>query len=351
MKRFGNLFPKVWDICNVAEAHRNAMRGKRHYKEVQMVEKERGKYLRAIQTMLRDKTFKNSEYEVYTKMDKGKEREIYKLPYFPDRIIHHCIMQVMEQIWNNTLIADTYSSIKNRGIHKGVKRVKAALKDRKNTQYCLKMDVRKFYPSIDHAILKTIIRKKIKDPDLLWLLDEIIDSASGVPIGNYLSQYFGNLYLSGFDHWMKEVQRYKYYFRYCDDIIVLHADKEHLHKLRVDVEMYLKTELNLTLKDNWQVFPVRIRGIDFLGYRFFHDYTLLRKSIATNFKRQIATIKKRWKSMSVVSIVSGIMSYLGWMKYANCHNLRSAYIDPLIKSIVSFVCKNAKIRNPLEVLL
>lgn len=91
----------------------------------------------------------------------------------------------------------------------------------------------------------------------------------GVPIGNYLSQFFGNLYLSGFDHWMKEEQKCKYYFRYCDDIVVLHADKKHLAKLRIKVEKYLKTELDLILKGNWQVFPVSIRGIDFLGYRFF----------------------------------------------------------------------------------
>jgi len=100
------------------------------------------------------------------------------------------------------------------------KKLKKDLKNEVETKYCLKLDVRKFYPSVDHAILKRIIRRKIKDNKLLSLLDNIIDSAKGVPIGNYLSQYFGNLYLSRFDHWMKETNGVKYYHRYCDDIVI-----------------------------------------------------------------------------------------------------------------------------------
>ena len=110
----------------------------------------------------------------------------------------------MEPIWVSSFVKGTYSCIKNRGIHKALKDVKHALKDEANTQYCLKLDVRKFYPSIDHAILKQLIRKKVKDKQLLVILDEIIDSAEGVPIGNYLSQFFANLYLTYLDHWVKE---------------------------------------------------------------------------------------------------------------------------------------------------
>ena len=157
-----------------------------------------------IHDMLKNLTFKNSPYQVFLKKtESGKIREIYKLPYFPDRIIHHCIMQIMEPIWFPTLIRDTYSSIKGRGIHDGVNRVKKALRDETGTRYCFKMDIKKFYPSVDHNVLKRVIRKKIKDRDLLWLLDEIIDSTKGLPIGNYLSQYFGNLYLSELYHWVK----------------------------------------------------------------------------------------------------------------------------------------------------
>ena len=348
MKRYNNLYPKIYDIENIRLAHKNAKKGKLHYSEVKMVEANQEKYFMKIHDMLKNKTFHNSEYEVFTKMCGNKEREIFKLPYFPDRIIHHCIMNILEPIWMKTLIADTYSSLKNRGIHKGVKRIKKALKDKENTKYCLKMDVRKFYPSIDHAILKQIIRKKTKDKDLLWLLDGIIDSADGVPIGNYLSQYFGNLYLSGLDHWLKEQKGCKYYHRYCDDLVILNSDKNHLSQLRKEISDYLETTLSLKLKDNWQVFPVDKRGIDFLGYRFFHNYVLLRKSTAIRFKRRIKQIKKKYHLLTPINILSGIMSYWGWMKHANCYRLQNKHIDSMIKKIVKEICSTSNMHNPLE---
>jgi len=348
MKRYNNLYSKIYSIENIKLAHENAKKNKAHYSEVRMVEANPDFYFQKIHRMLKNKTFYNSEYKVFTKKDSGKEREIFKLPYFPDRVIHHCIMNILEPIWVKTLIIDTYSSLKNRGIHKGVKRIKRALKDKENTKYCLKMDVQKFYPSIKHNILKNIIRKKIKDGDLLWLLDEIIDSAKGVPIGNYLSQYFGNLYLSGLDHWLKEQQHCKYLFRYCDDMIILDSDKHRLFWLRKSISEYLQINLHLRLKSNWQIFPVDLRGIDFLGYRFFHGYTLLRKNITTKFKRKVKIIKKKYSSMNSISILSGIMSYWGWMKYANCYRLKEKYVDKTVKQIVDNVCIKGKLHNPLR---
>lgn len=348
MKRYNNLYPKIYDMENIKLAHKNAKKGKSHYSEVKMVEAKPDKYFKAIQKMLKNKTFKNSNYKIFIKIDKGKKREIFKLPYFPDRIIHHCIMNILEPIWVKTLITDTYSSLKNRGIHKGVKRIKKALKNKETTKYCLKMDVKKFYPSIDHKILKMIIRKKIKDKNLLWLLDKIINSAKGVPIGNYLSQYFGNLYLSGLDHWMKEEKRCKYYFRYCDDIVILHSNKQYLSCLRKDISIYLKLKLNLILKENWQIFPVDIRGIDFLGYRFFHDYTLLRKRIAKRFKKRMKEVKEKHRKLSLINILSKVMSYYGWMKYADCYRLQNKYIDKDIKNIITTLCTRNKLHNPTK---
>jgi len=348
MKRYNNLYVKICESKNIALAHKNARKGKRHYSEVKMVDADSERYFTRIQTMLLKKTFRNSEYNIFKRNCNGKEREIFKLPYFPDRIIHHCIMNVLEPIWTRTLIKDTYSSLKGRGIHKGVRRIKQALKDRNGTQYCLKMDVRKFYPSIDHSILKKMLQRKLKDEDLLWLLNEIIDSARGVPIGNYLSQYFGNMYLSGLDHWLKEENQCKYYFRYCDDLVILHSDKGYLSELRKDISEYLIHNLKLELKENWQVFPVDKRGVDFLGYRFFHDYTLLRKGIARRFKRRVLQIKRTHRVLESVNIVSGIMSYWGWMKYADCYRLQNKYIDKQIKGIVSEVCKRDVISNPVK---
>ena len=348
MKRYGNLYEQICSAENILEAHNNAKKGKMHYLEVQMVEASLERYLEVLRKQLVTKTFKTSDYHIFTKTDSGKARTIYRLPYFPDRIVHHCIMQILEPIWNKTFIADTYSSIKARGIHKGVKRIKKALLDTQNTQYCLKLDIRKFYPSINHDILKSIIRKKIKDRDVLSLLDGIIDSAEGVPIGNYLSQYFGNLYLTYFDHWLKETKQCRYYFRYCDDMVILHSNKQHLSQLKDKIEEYLSDNLKLTLKSNWQIFPVDARGIDFLGYRLFHDYTLLRKSIAQKFKQRIKYIKTHWKHLTHPEILNSVMSYHGWLSHADCNNLAKEYINHEIYSIINKVCQKEGISNPLR---
>ena len=350
MKRFGNLYEKIYDINNIRLAHHNASKEKKYYDEVKVVDANLEEHINKIHNMLKDKTFKNSEYYVFKRDFDGKEREIFKLPYFPDRIIHHCIMQITEKIWKRSLIRDTYSSIKGRGLHDGVRRIKDALKDIEGTRYCLKLDIKKFYPSINHDVLKQIIRKKIKCQDTLWLLDEIIESTKGVPIGNYLSQYFGNIYLSGLDHFIKEKFHVKYYFRYCDDIIILTHSKSELWTIFQEINDYCKS-IVLSLKGNYQIFPVDIRGIDFLGYRFFHDFILLRKSIALKFKRKIKLIKNEQYIFPNGNITNSIMSYYGWMKHCDSKQLFTKYIDTDIQNIVAKNCLLLKQKNPLEEVL
>jgi len=296
MKRFGNLYEKIYSLDNIRFAHYNARKGKSHYSEVKAVDSNPEFYFMQIHSLLKNETFENAEYEVFKRSFNGKEREIFKLPYFPDRIIHHCIMQVLEPIWRRSLIRDTYSSIKGRGLHDGVARVKQALKNEEQTRFCLKLDIRKFYPSVDHGVLKQIVRKKIKCQATLRLLDKIIDSTKGIPIGNYLSQYFGNICLTGLDHYIKEEKKAKFYFRYCDDIVVLSDTKEFLHEVLYFIKFFCSSLL-LNIKSNFQIFPVAARGLDFLGYRFFHGFTLLRKSIVKGFKTkvfQIAHFGTRW---------------------------------------------------------
>ncbi len=314
MKRFGNLYEKICSADNIRLAHAKASRGKAHYTEVKMVNANPDFYLNNIRQMLVKKTFKNSEYTILIRKEGKKEREIWKLPYYPDRIIHHAIVNVLEPIWMKAYIRDTYSSLPGRGIHDGVKRVKKALADKAGTRYCLKMDVKKFYQSIDHDVLKRIVARKIKCKDTTALMEHIIDSAPGVPIGNFTSQHFGNLMLSGLDHWIKETLRMPYYFRYCDDLVILHHDKADLHQIRQQIERFLNDNLALDMKKNWQVFPVDIRGVDFLGYRFFHDFTLVRKSIVAAFKR-------RYRHGNVRSM----SAYNGWFKWADTNNLRQHY--------------------------
>ena len=293
IKRYGNLYKFIYSIPILKKAHKNAQKGKRHYREIQDMKGYEQYYLKELQDRLKNKTYQTSEYTIEEINDDGKDRVIYKLPYFPDRIAQWAIMLVIEPMLKEKLILDTYSAIPDRGIHFGLERLHRAMEDRKNTKYCLKMDINKYYPSINHKILKKLYRKIFKDPNLLWLLDEITDSTegnTGIPIGNYLSQWSGNIYSAYFDHWMKEEMKCKNYFRYMDDIVVLHQSKKFLHVLKRKVDDYLAENLKLKIKNNWQVFPTYKRGIDFLGYRSFGNYTLLRKSTAKKFKRKMRKI-------------------------------------------------------------
>lgn len=284
--------------------------------------------------MLIRKTYKTSEYEVFIKKDTGKEREIYKLPYFPDRIVHWAIIQVVEPIFLNRLNGCTHSAIPNKGIHSAFKQLDKYMRnDAVGTKYCLKLDVKKFYPSIDHNLLKLMYRTLFKDPNLLWLLDEIIDSTDGdkgVPIGNYLSQYSGNLFLSKFDRWIKEKLRVKYYIRYMDDIVILHHDKNYLRKLLKKINKYLKN-INLEIKGDYQIFPSRTRGIDFVGYRHFGDYVLLRKSTSKRLIRKMRNIMKKLRNGGKLtySAYCSINSYKGWLKWCNGYNLYTKWIKQL----------------------
>lgn len=310
MKRLNNIYSKIISIENLTLADHKASNGKSMQYGVLVHNKNREENIKKLHETLKNKTYQTSKYTTF-KIYEPKERIVYRLPYYPDRITHHAIMNILEPVFTSTFTADTYSCIRGKGIHAAARKLQQELKDTQGTQYCLKLDIKKFYPSIDHAILKQLLQRKIKDKDLLNLLDGIIDSAEGVPIGNYLSQYFANFYLTYFDHWIKEEQREKYYFRYADDMVFLSGTKQHLHKLLEKINHYLNTKLNLTIKDNYQIFPVQSRGIDFVGYKSFHTHTLLRKSIKKNFARMI---KKDRNAKSIAS-------YYGWAKHCNSKNL------------------------------
>lgn len=310
MKRYNGLFQKITAIENLELADKKACKRKKHQYGVKIHRQNQEANLLLLQKMLVEKSYKTSPYSTF-KVYEPKEREVYRLPYFPDRITHHAIMNVLEPIFVSTFTADTYSCIKRRGIHAAARAVRSALRDEAGTKYCLKLDITKFYPSVNHEILKNMLRRKIKDQDLLSLLGEIIDSAPGLPIGNYLSQYLANFYLTGFDHWIKEAKAVKYYFRYADDLVILAGSKSELHDLLIDIKYYLDRELKLQVKPNHCIFPVAARGIDFVGYVFFHTHTLLRKSIKKNFARMV---KRNFTRASLAA-------YWGWAKHANSKNL------------------------------
>lgn len=310
MKRIGNIYQGICSIENLRLADEFARLGKTERPEIKEHDKNREANLLAIREMLLNKTYKTSEYKNFI-VRETKEREISCLPYYPDRIVHYAVMIYLEGMFTAVFTRDTYSSIKKRGIHALGRAVKKSLKDTEGAIFCLKIDVKKFYPNVDHAILKSLLRRKIKDLDLLWLLDEIIDSCSGIPIGNYLSPWFANFYLAYFDHWIKEKMGVKHYVRYCDDMAIFAGSKPHLHELLANIRQYLSTELKLEVKRNYQIFPIEVRGVDIVGYVYRKKYTRLRKRNKQAFARAIAKKKPR----------ASIESYKGMAKHANCINL------------------------------
>ena len=328
MKRYGYLYEQVYDMDNLRLAHKMARKGKTWYADVRMVDSNPDKYLSRLAKSLKEQTYKTSPYVDFTIIDKGKERDISKLPYYPDRICHWAIMLVLEPIFMKTFISDTYASIPGRGVHLASNRIRKALHDIEGTQYCLKMDIKKYFPSIDHGILKQKLRKKIKDEKMLWLLDEIIDSYdNGIPIGNYLSQYFANFYLSEIDHAIKERLRCKYYWRYMDDMVILSDDKEWLWWCFSYIDSMVN-RLNLQMKRNYQVFPVDKRGVDFLGFVHYHGYTMLRKKIAQRIKNKSHELQSR---RLVERDRNSVMSYYGWLIHANCKHFMHIYLDTIIR--------------------
>lgn len=315
MKRHGNLYEKIISIENLELADVKARKKKHHQRGIKAHDKNRESNILKLHEVLKTDTFQTSPY-IYKTIYEPKEREISILPYYPDRIVQRAIMNVMQPIWYPTFTADTYSCIPGRGTHKASYRLREVLQDIDGTTYCLKLDVKKYYQSVKHPVLREIILKKVKDVRLLKLLDNIIASSPGLPIGNYISQAFANLYLTPFDHYVKETIGVKYYFRYMDDMVILSEDKNYLQIILAFITEYLYEELGLTVKGDYQVFSVATRGINFVGYPTFHKYALVRKRTKNNFIRAVRTGASR----------ESIESYKGLLGHCDSYKLLQKYL-------------------------
>lgn len=323
MKRHGYLFEQVIDMENLEEALRRASRRKRWQRKVQHVTENKDTLLPKLRESLLSRKFTTSEYRTKT-IYEPKKRTIYILPFYPDRIVHHAIMLVMERIWDNLMDRDSYSCRKGKGQHRASDR---CMEYAKQYKYSMQCDISKFYPSIPHAKLKALVRRKIKDPNLLWLLDDIIDSADGernVPIGNYLSQWFGNLYMNELDKYARGIG-ITAYVRYCDDFLIFGDDKEELRMLTDKLEAYCNDALSLRLsKRRLQ----RTRdGIDFVGYRHFHDGKMLvRKRTALRIRRKLKKLPGKMAAgrITMEKARSVVAAADGWLGHAQTHGLQEA---------------------------
>lgn len=326
MKRHGDLFDNIIELDNIYLAYRKARKGKSWQNTISRFDDDLDENIFNIRDALIEKTFTTSPY-TEKMIYEPKQRIIYKLPFNPDRVAQHALMNVLEPVWSGLFIHDSYACRTGKGIHAASRRTMDFIRAAGHGAYCLKMDISKFYPSIDHDILFGIVRRKIKCPDTLWLLGDIIYSIPGgknVPIGNYTSQWLGNLYMNELDQFLKHEMKIRYYIRYCDDFVLLHQDKRFLRLVAEEIERFLAERLDLSLSKN-DIFPVQ-QGIDFLGYRHFPNHILVRKSTAKRIKHRMQELPRKLArgEISLDQYRSSIASTEGWLLWANSHNFKQS---------------------------
>jgi RNA-directed DNA polymerase len=290
MHRHGNLWPQITSFENLLLSARKAQRGKRFRDNVLAFNARLEPNLLALQTQLQTQTYQPGAYRTF-EIFEPKPRIISAAPY-PDRVVHHALCTIIGPIFERTFIHDSYANRVGYGTHRALRRFTQCCRTQ---PYILQCDIRKYFPSIDHAILKTLIQRKIKCPQTLWLIDQIIDNshhgnhqpadpvyfpgddlftplerARGLPIGNLTSQFFANVYLNGFDHFVKETLRAPHYLRFVDDFALFSADRALLIEARSAIAAYL-AKLRLQLHPaKSQLLETRY-GASFVGFRVLPD--------------------------------------------------------------------------------
>lgn len=316
MKRYGFLIERIIEESNLQNAFDAVIQGKsKRLRIIRYLKRNKDRILNEIAEEIKSGTYKPIKYREFEICENGKVRTIQSLSY-KDRIAIHAIMNILIEVLGGMLIRNTYAGIANRGIHDGMRRIRATLRDKEGTMYCLKIDIQKFYNSIDQDLMIAALEKKIKDKKLIHILTGIIRSYhKGLPIGYYSSQLFGNLYLCLLDYFVTLTLGISNYHRYCDDIVFFASTKEELHLILEKIKDVIENKLHLQIKCNYQIFPVDDRGVDCLGYVFKHTHTKLRKRIKTKALKKLHRVKSKKRRHEIQA------SLYGWGKHCNCINL------------------------------
>lgn len=299
---------------NALIAHANAKRGKKNYYEIPIFEENLSDNLHKLCDQFIDGTYKTSGYIISEIIDgpSGKHRTIAKVCY-KDRVAQWMIALQYQPYYLSILHPNTHAAIPGRGIHSALRSTEHYVREDKY-EWCLKFDIRHYFESINRTILKQQMEKDIPDAAILRIVCGIIDDApsTGIPIGNYSSQYLANRYLTPFDYWLGTRAAF---VRYMDDVVVFGHTKDELVKLFRDLEWYLLRNLYLEIKDNWQIFRVKDRGIDFVGYRIFPDRTILRKRAFRDTRRVALNLKRKVTKGGELTYSEqcSVMSRLGWI--------------------------------------
>lgn len=326
-KTYPYLFAQITDFGNLHAAYLKARRGKRYSADALRFGANLEEELLALQNDLRQGTYRTGHYNVFM-VREPKARQIAALP-FRDRVAQHALCRVIEPIWEARFIRDSYACRVGKGTHAGANRLTQFLQRAERRWpglvYVLKMDVRSYFPSINHAVLLGLLRRHIACEPTLALVTEIVGSwpvgggEAGLPIGNLTSQLFANVYLHELDVFVKQQLRVEMYARYMDDAVIVGGDRAWLHDISSQIGTFLAARLALQLNAKTQVFPAA-QGVSFLGYRVWATHRLLGRGSVRRMRRRLRAGRRR--GVAPAEINASLQSWLGHARHANTYRLR-----------------------------
>lgn len=337
-------YEKLYDFKNLYKAHKAARKGKRDMTEVITFEMNLAKNLTELSEAIKNKTYQINGYYSFFVHD-PKKRKIHALHYI-DRVVQHCLCdEILVPILDKKLIYDNAACRIGKGTHFALERVNSFLrsyyKNYGDEGFFLKCDIRKFFDSIDHCILKEKMKKVINEEDVLWILNLIIDSfetapGKGLPMGNQTSQWFAIFYLDGFDRLIKEKLQIKYYSRYMDDCVLIHHDKEYLKLCRCKLENYINNNLRLDFNSKTQIFPLK-NGVDYLGFHFYVSQggkviRKVRQQTKKKYKRKIKYLEYAYLNgfVETEEIKQILSSYRAHFSYGHTYKMQKKILNGFV---------------------
>ena len=350
MKTYKNLYEIIISLDNLILAWRKARKGKTKKDYVIEFEKKLRKNLLKLHKELKNQTYKPKHLQTFILRD-PKTRKISKSD-FRDRIVHHAIVNIIEPIFEKVFIYDSCASRIGKGnlfalerFYKFLRRISGNGKVIKNNfddsnfiyGYCLKADIKHYFEEVNHKILIKIIKKKIEDERVIRLIRRILNNLpkgqirggtkKGMPLGNLTSQFFANVYLNDLDYFIKHKLKIRYYIRYVDDFVILHSSKKQLEIWKKEISRFLKQKLNLELHPQKSRIVPLSKGIDFVGFRNFYYFKLLRKRNIKNMFFKIQQYKNG--RIDKEKILESYQSWQAYAKWADSFILRKNFVKQL----------------------
>lgn len=340
------MYERIFSWENLLLAYRKASRGKRGKPIVAVFEHSLEENLLALKNELKEKIYYPGHYVSFT-IHEPKRRLISAAP-FRDRVVHHALCNIIEPIFEHRFIRDSYANRVGRGTHRALDRCQQFAR---RYRYVLQCDIKQFFPSIDHEILRCLLSRAITDSDMMWLVDRILESGEGVlseeytmswfagddlfavnrprglPIGNLTSQFWANCYLNAFDHFVKRELQCKGYLRYVDDFLLFSNDKNMLWKWREALVKRL-VGLRLTMQPGVHPRPVT-EGIPFLGFVIYPNHRRLKRRKVIHFRRRFVNLVRRYKAGGVPlsQVTASAQGWANHARYGNTVGLRKAVLS------------------------